>query len=57
MRIYCNSDIITQLDIIKFNKGNAALSERELDGKIVTTFRGVPVRRVDALLSTEDVVE
>lgn len=53
MAIYCNRTIRTFLDIQAVNKTNVLLRLEEWQGKAVTTFRGIPVRTVDALLSTE----
>jgi len=51
--IYCNRTIRTWLDIQATTKTNVLLRVDEFDGRPVTTFRGVPVRTVDALLNTE----
>jgi hypothetical protein len=51
--IYCNRDIRTYLDIQASNKTNVLLQMNQFDGKTVTTVRGVPVRTVDKILSTE----
>lgn len=51
--IYCNRIIRTFLDIQAANKTNVLLRLDEWDGKAITTFRGIPVRTVDAILSTE----
>jgi len=53
MAIYCNRVIRTYLDLQALNKTNVLLQMREFDGKVVTTFRGVPIRTVDAILNTE----
>jgi hypothetical protein len=53
LAIYSNRTIRTYLDIQAVNKNNVLLRLEEWDGKAVTTFRGIPVRTVDALLSTE----
>lgn len=51
---YINNDLKTQLDIQAMNKSNAFISMSEDPfGEPVTRFRGVPVRRCDALLNTE----
>lgn len=50
---YCNRVLRTYLDIQATNKTNVLLRMDEWNGKSVTTFRGVPIRTVDALLSTE----
>jgi hypothetical protein len=51
--IYCNRVISTYLDIQAVNKTNVLLKIEEWDGISVTTFRGVPIRTVDAILNTE----
>jgi len=52
--IYCNNDTKTQLDIAAKDSGNLAVaSVEDVWGKPVTVFRGVPVRRVDAITNTE----
>ena len=35
------------------NKTNVLLRLEEFDGKVVTTFRGIPVRTCDAILNNE----
>ncbi len=57
MAIYCNRVIRTYLDLQALNKTNVLLQMREFDGKVVTTFRGVPIRTCDAILNTEDRVQ
>lgn len=54
--IYANKDILTQMDIKAMDKGNVQYGSSEIWGKEVTTFRQTPVRLVEAILSTEDVV-
>ena len=51
--IYCNRVIRTYLDLQAMNKTNVLLRLEEFDGKVVTTFRGIPVRTVDAILNNE----
>jgi len=51
--LYCNRVIRTYLDLQAMNKTNVLLQLREVDGKVVTTFRGVPVRTCDAILNNE----
>lgn len=53
LAIYCNRTIRTYLDIQAVNKTNVLLRLEEWEGKAITTFRGIPIRTVDALLSTE----
>lgn len=53
--VYANATIIEALDALGTNSNNAALQLRpaELEGKEITTWRGLPVRQLDALLNTE----
>jgi hypothetical protein len=50
---YCNRTIRTYLDIQAVNKTNVLLRLDEWQGKVITTFRGIPVRTVDQILNTE----
>jgi hypothetical protein len=51
--IYCNRQVAAALDRQAMNKTNMLLTIGEFDGKPVTMFRGVPIRVVDRLLTTE----
>ena len=51
--IYCNRAVSTWFDIQALNKTNVQLKMDEFDGKPRTTFRGIPIRTVDAILNTE----
>jgi len=51
--IYCNRVIRTYLDLQAMNKTNVLLRLEEYNGKVVTTFRGIPVRTCDAILNNE----
>ena len=51
--IYCNRPVASALDRQAMNKTNVLLSLDQWNGKPVTTFRGVPIRVVDQILSTE----
>jgi len=51
--IYCNRIIRTYLDLQAMNKTNVLLRLEEFNGRVVTTFRGLPVRTCDAILSNE----
>jgi hypothetical protein len=51
--IYANRTIRTYLDIQALNKTNVLLRFEEWHGRPVTTFRGIPIRTVDAILSNE----
>lgn len=52
-RIYCNNTIKTQMDIQAVEKSNVLYNIENWSGKPITTFRGVPVRRVDAITNHE----
>jgi hypothetical protein len=57
--IYCNADVYEALDALQTNgTANTALrlTPAELEGKEVMTYRGIPIRRTDALINTETVV-
>lgn len=54
--IYANSTIKTWLDIMAMEKSNVNLTIDNYDGKVITGFRGIPIRRCDALLNTEALV-
>lgn len=51
--IYCNRQVAAALDRQAMNKSNMLLRIEEWNGRPVTTFRGVPIRVVDRLLTTE----
>jgi hypothetical protein len=51
--IYCNRVVRTYLDLQAMNKTNVLLKLEEFNGKVITTFRGVPVRTCDAILNNE----
>ena len=51
--IYANRTIATFLSLQATNKTNVLLQMAEFAGMVVPTFRGVPIRIVDQLLSTE----
>ena len=54
MAWYMNRDVKTVLDIMAMEKVNAHLSIDHVEGKPITHFLGIPVRRVDALMNTEE---
>ena len=54
--MYANRIIRTYLDLQAMNKTNVLLRIEEFDGKPITTFRGIPVRTCDAILSNEATV-
>lgn len=51
--IYTNRTVSTFLDLQATNKTNVLLQLSEFNGRPVTTFRGIPIRTVDAILNTE----
>lgn len=51
--IYCNRTVRTYLDLQAMNKTNVLLQMAQFNGQVVTTFRGIPIRTVDAILNTE----
>jgi hypothetical protein len=51
--IYCNRVLSTYFDLQAMNKANVLLKIEEWDGVSVTTFRGIPIKPCDAILSTE----
>jgi hypothetical protein len=51
--IYANRVVRTYLDLQAMNKTNVLLTMQEYNGKVVTMFRGIPVRTCDAILSNE----
>jgi len=53
---YANRDVIAALDIMAQAKTNVYLTQKEFAGELVTMFRGVQIKRADALLNTESVV-
>ena len=54
-RIYCNDTVMTQAEIRLKDKSNVNWSVRDgLGGVPFMQFRGIPVRKCDAILNTED---
>lgn len=53
MAWYMNKDVKTILDILAMEKANVHLSIDMFEGKPVTKFLGMPIRRVDSILNTE----
>lgn len=51
---YMNREVKTILDIMASEKNNVHLSIQNAEGKPVTHFLGIPIRRVDALRNTEE---
>lgn len=56
--IYMNRDVLQALDALGTNSSNGALQLRpmELEGRMVQSFRGIPIEVTDALLNTEAAV-
>lgn len=52
--IYVNTTVKSQIDIKAKNQTNVNYSSSELFGVPVTKFRGIPIRKCDAILDTED---
>ena len=54
---YMNRSVFQYLDIQRRQDvSTGGMTYKEVDGKIVYDFRGIPIRKVDALLETEAVV-
>lgn len=51
--IYVNRSIYLALDLQAQNKTNVLLKMDEWDGHVILTYRGIPIRVVDALTNTE----
>lgn len=56
--IYCNRTVLEALDALATPTGTAnatalQLRREELEGKEVLSYRGIPIREVDAILNTE----
>lgn len=55
--IYCNRDVLEALDALATNAGASdsfiRLKPMEIQGEEVMTYRGIPIREVDAVLNTE----
>ena len=54
--IYCNRTIKTQMDINAKDKTNVNYYVKNVWGEPTTTFRGIPVRQVDAIVDTETAI-
>lgn len=50
---YMNREVLEALDVQSMEKPGLALKTQELEGKIWQSFRGIPIRQVDAILNTE----
>lgn len=60
LAIYCNRDVLEALDALATNAGATdsfvRLKTMEIEGKEVTTYRGIPIRETDAIINTEEQV-
>lgn len=53
---YMNNDVKTIIDIMAMEKTNVHLTIDMFEGKPITRFRGIPIRRVDQIVNTEAAV-
>ena len=54
---YMNRSCFQLLDLERYkNVSGAGLTYSDVDGKIIPSFRGIPIRRVDSLTETEAVI-
>ena len=57
LAIYCNRDILEALDALATNAGASdsfvRLKPMEIQGEEIMTYRGIPIREVDAILNNE----
>lgn len=51
--IYANRDVHTMLNLIAMEKSNVQLTIEKFGGVTVPTFKGIPIRRCDALVAGE----
>ena len=55
--IYCNRDVLEALDALATNAGASdsfiRLKTTEIEGEEILTYRGIPIKEVDAILNTE----
>ena len=55
--IYCNRDVLEALDSLATNAGATdsfvRLKTMEIEGKEITTYRGIPIRESDAIINAE----
>lgn len=54
--IYVNRDVHTQINLMAMEKANVQLTLEKYGGMIMPTFRGIPIRRCDALMVGEEQV-
>lgn len=53
---YANQTCLTFLDRQVMNRSNMNLTYSDFDGKMILNFRGIPIRKCDALLENESLV-
>lgn len=51
--IYCNTDVLEALDASQLGETNVQLRPREVEGKEVLTYRGLPLRQCDQIVNSE----
>ena len=51
--MYCNRQVKSSLDMMAYNKSNGFYMMPDIFGKPVSTFQGIPIRLMEAILSTE----
>lgn len=51
--IYCNRAVLTAIDLIVQGKSNIWFAPMEWHGQKITSYRGIPIRPTDAILSNE----
>lgn len=61
--IYLNRQVLEVLDaqssdraLVAANPNNTGLKQETVEGKVITTYRGIPIRMTDAILNTEALV-
>lgn len=54
--IYANATLLTRMDIIAKDKSNVNYGIQDIFGRPTVTFRGIPVKKVDAILDTETAI-
>lgn len=61
--IYLNRQVLEVLDaqssdraLLAANPNNTGLKQENVEGRVITTYRGIPIRMTDAILNTEALV-
>lgn len=61
--IYLNRQVLEVLDaqssdraLLAANPNNTGLKQETIEGRVITTYRGIPIRMTDAILNTEALV-